>query len=114
MRAAAARAQISNQNVQKSLIANVRIDEEVLQAGITRLLPPEEDQPSSSSLEMNVQQHHGKDSLMKEVEGNGVNEEYDSKFGSKDLDSLVSDSNLLLNGDPLITSSRKVKTCNAT
>ena len=56
-----------------------------------RLLPLEENQPSSSFLEMDVHQHHEKDSLMKEVVGNCVNEEYDSEFGSEDLDLLVSD-----------------------
>lgn len=38
-KAAGARAQISNQNIQESLIANVRTDEEALRAGITKLLP---------------------------------------------------------------------------
>lgn len=38
-KAAGARAQISNQNIQESLIANVRTDEEALRADITKLLP---------------------------------------------------------------------------
>ena len=102
-KAAAARAQISTQNVQESLIANIRIDEEALQAGITRLFPPEENQLDSSSLKMDDQHHQVKDSLMKISLGNGVNEEYDLEFGYEDLDLLVSDSDLLQDGDPLMT-----------
>ena len=56
IKAAAARAQISTQNVQESFIANIRIDEEALQASITRLLTPEEKWPDSS-LKMDDQQH---------------------------------------------------------
>lgn len=40
---------------------------------------------------------------MKEAEGNGVNEQYDSEFGSEHLDLLVLDSDLLFDGDPLMT-----------
>ena len=52
-KAATVRAQISTQNVQESLIANIRIDEEALQAGITRLLPLEDEQYDSSSTKNN-------------------------------------------------------------
>lgn len=86
IQAATARAQIITQNVQDSLIANIKIDEEALQAGTTRLLPPEEKQPHSSSIKMDDQQYQGKDSLMKEAWGNGANEDYDSECGFEDLD----------------------------
>ena len=53
-RAATARAQISTQNVQESLTANVRIDEEALQAGITKLLPLSDDHYDSSTSRINA------------------------------------------------------------
>ena len=83
VKAAAASAQISTQNVQESLIANIRIDEEALQAGIIRLLPSKEKQCDTSSIMVNDQQPQGGVSLMKETPGNGVNEDSDSKVGLK-------------------------------
>ena len=39
---------------------------------------------------------------MKETSMNGFNEDYDLEFGSEDLDLLVSDSDLVLDEDPLV------------
>ena len=47
---ATTRAQISTQNVQESLIANIRNDEEALQAGITKSLPLEYEKFDTSSI----------------------------------------------------------------
>ena len=55
VKAAASRAQISTQNVHEYLIGNIIIDEETLQAGMTRLLPPEEKRFDTSSIKIDDQ-----------------------------------------------------------
>ena len=67
------------------------------------MLPPEERQTDSSSIKIDDQQPQEDDSLMKETPRNGANEDYDLEFGFEDLDLLMSDSDLLLDGDPLMT-----------
>lgn len=77
----------------------------------------EEEQCGESSTRNDDQQPQGGDFLMKELPGNGFNEEYGSEFGYEDLDLMVLDGDLMLDGDqlmnePQVETGESAITCN--